>query len=855
MIRAIAALGMIAVTLVLAAEAQVPTEMNGKLSGSILGARTPDIEVAVNQSERYRSLKRPGHYTAQDWRALIDSLWGPGPSTAAKLQVFDFFWDLIDKNYAGFPNLAANWDSLKAVYRPEVEAGVSRGRFWGIMGRMYMSLQEIHTWMSDLDLDAYFKEGGRLVYKPGIPAFFVSGWGWAGSFGAALTPLPDSSLLVYKALAGHPLGIMPGDIILGYDGIPWNQLYPELLTVEFPIEWWGETCHGSSPRSMTHGLLGSAGSNWGLFDTVDVVKYSTGDTVHLPTAPLASLDYLSLFATEQVAVPGVKMPDYAQGERITWGVVDGTSVGYIYAYCWDAAVGPVFESAVRDLVTVKKVTGLVLDFRYNVGSKDSWTAANAGLDYLFNEDPISPSRARTATRAMPNDHFGFSFSPPPGSFQPRPDYYDRPIAVLTGPQAWSLGDHVPFRMRSHPMVRSFGLPTNGAFVVGGPWETGPVFGNWYYRYAAGQLQSLVNNEGFLMHNTPPVDEEVWLTRDGVAKGEDDVVKAALAWMGKLAYAHDVHVAPLAPKINQDTVFIRATVENPQAHTLRVSALIDNLAGGALIDSIPMYNDGLHGDGLPNDSLWGAKYVPQQEAVYSVSIRTDDLPDGTFRILPKVGIFATAGPLKFAGYQFFNPSGDTVPNPGNTIMMYIGIKNHGSTAAVPNVVATLSALDTGYSAVYYGVPTAVASLAPDSVVFAFFVRLQFSTTRPAPYSAAFDVNISSDGVQFWTDTMRLDVLTGIKDERESIPATFALRQNYPNPSNPSTTIRYELPKSSMVRLNVYDILGREVSVLVNERKNAGVYEVMFDALGLSSGVYLYRLQAGDFVEVKKLIVVK
>ena len=85
--------------------------------------------------------------------------------------------------------------------------------------------------------------------------------------------------------------------------------------------------------------------------------------------------------------------------------------------------------------------------------------------------------------------------------------------------------------------------------------------------------------------------------------------------------------------------------------------------------------------------------------------------------------------------------------------------------------------------------------------------------------------------------------------------FALHQNYPNPFNPSTTITYVLPKSSAVRLTIYDVLGREVSVLVDERRNAGVHEVKFDASGLSSGVYFYRLRAGDFVETKTLLLVR
>jgi photosystem II stability/assembly factor-like uncharacterized protein len=91
----------------------------------------------------------------------------------------------------------------------------------------------------------------------------------------------------------------------------------------------------------------------------------------------------------------------------------------------------------------------------------------------------------------------------------------------------------------------------------------------------------------------------------------------------------------------------------------------------------------------------------------------------------------------------------------------------------------------------------------------------------------------------------------------IPRSFSLilGQNYPNPFNPNTTIKYELAKSSLVRLSVYDILGREVSELVNEMKEAGVYEVSFDASGLSSGVYLYRLQTGNSVLVRKAVLLK
>ena len=100
-----------------------------------------------------------------------------------------------------------------------------------------------------------------------------------------------------------------------------------------------------------------------------------------------------------------------------------------------------------------------------------------------------------------------------------------------------------------------------------------------------------------------------------------------------------------------------------------------------------------------------------------------------------------------------------------------------------------------------------------------------------------------------------VITGAEPEPSGLPKEFALSQNYPNPFNPSTTIKYELPQSSVVRLSVYDMLGREVSVLVNERRDAGVHEVKCDGSNLASGVYFYRLQAGDFVQSRKLTILK
>jgi hypothetical protein len=101
----------------------------------------------------------------------------------------------------------------------------------------------------------------------------------------------------------------------------------------------------------------------------------------------------------------------------------------------------------------------------------------------------------------------------------------------------------------------------------------------------------------------------------------------------------------------------------------------------------------------------------------------------------------------------------------------------------------------------------------------------------------------------------EMMTSTQSSSNQLPVAFTLIQNYPNPFNPSTTIKYELPQSAEVTLSVFDILGREVSMLVNERKNAGSYQVKFDGTGLSSGAYFYRLQAGDFTQTKRLMLLK
>jgi len=103
--------------------------------------------------------------------------------------------------------------------------------------------------------------------------------------------------------------------------------------------------------------------------------------------------------------------------------------------------------------------------------------------------------------------------------------------------------------------------------------------------------------------------------------------------------------------------------------------------------------------------------------------------------------------------------------------------------------------------------------------------------------------------------RYKVVSTIKNDYPYLPKNYALYQNYPNPFNPSTIIRYSIPKTCYVLLKVYNILGKEVATLVNQEKTTGNYEINFYANNLSSGVYFYRIQAGNFTDTKKFVLLR
>jgi hypothetical protein len=722
-----------------------------------------------------------------NWQYIIDTTWGLGLSTAIKLQVFDAFWNKIDQNWGGFPNLDINWDSLKNFYRPIVEAGVSRGRFAGILSRMTSALMEWHAGAMDGGIDSTlglypnsiwydnnYPNHPFFQYRAGVPVININATFFRTPFGAGLTLLPDSSIVVYNVMNNHPINLQPGDIILGYNGIPWKQLLDELFEAELPIlssDLCGNWLSSSSAASY-HNAMMSAGMNWGLFDTIDVVKYSTNDTVHYPTSLLSSINQPYLIATEQLPVNGVPFPDLSANKLVSWGVVEGTTIGYIYIWDWwgvpQGQTRTLFGQAVDELMHVNKVTGLILDFRTNPGGWPEY--ANDGFKHLFNIDPTS--NYSYAIRVPGNDHFLFTIAAPYPTdfFTPTPEIFDHPIAVLIGPRCGSSGDYNAFRLRFHPMTRFFGKETNGAYTAG---FASSYYSNSYYwwRVDDGTVYSNYNNEGYMIHKTFPVDEKVWLTRDGVANGRDDVVQKALLWINNKAYSHDTYSDRLYYSPANDSVHLFTTIENPNSHQLLASAYINNL-DDTLIDSVNFHQ-------INSSKEWKADLsLSQAEEFYKVSVKLVDETDSNHVTIPYVARFTTAGPIKLDSIRFLK--GIT-----NYYNFRPFVRNEGTSLTISNTKIQLRCSDPWVSGVAWAIT--LPSIAPGAAVGAssWIAVTYIDSIFPGYFNLKAEIMV--DGWTYWTDSLRINVITGVEDEVQ-LPTAFKLEQNYPNPFNPTTSIQ-------------------------------------------------------------------
>ena len=133
----------------------------------------------------------------------------------------------------------------------------------------------------------------------------------------------------------------------------------------------------------------------------------------------------------------------------------------------------------------------------------------------------------------------------------------------------------------------------------------------------------------------------------------------------------------------------------------------------------------------------------------------------------------------------------------------------------------------------------------------------TTTEPKSYSFT-DENLSAGKYQYRLKQIDFDgsfEYSNIVEVEVMVTKDYSLSQNYPNPFNPATLISFSIPNDEFVSLRIYDVLGREVAQIINERRSAGTYQVEFNGTALNSGVYYYTLTAGSYTETKKMMMVK
>ncbi len=321
--------------------------------------------------------------------------------------------------------------------------------------------------------------------------------------------------------------------------------------------------------------------------------------------------------------------------------------------------------------------------------------------------------------------------------------------------------------------------------------------------------------------------------------------------------YDVTVSSLFIPKGQDSLLIRAPVKNPYQHNIEVNALLLGKSG-IFTDTLVLFDDGSHGDGAPNDGVWGNfSEAISIEDEFAVDIAITDIDSNMYFQSPRETRFTTIGPVVFDHYRI--TSRDTIPHHNDKLKFEFYLSNLGESKAAANVTSRIVPLDSFafISAIItseYGNIEAGNTVASQNKQY-----IKFDLGSEDSVNVRFAIDVFSNGYFFWSDTFTVFVqkeTTRLSRMPQHVPGSFELFQNYPNPFNPITHIGFSIPQADWVVLSIINILGEQVATLVNKKLTSGRYEYIWDASSFPSGVYYYQLKTGSgLTETKKLTVLK
>jgi hypothetical protein len=296
-----------------------------------------------------------------------------------------------------------------------------------------------------------------------------------------------------------------------------------------------------------------------------------------------------------------------------------------------------------------------------------------------------------------------------------------------------------------------------------------------------------------------------------------------------------------------TLGIRSRIVNPESEQLSVQSYIETF-DQSLKDTIPMFDDGLHNDSTAGDGLFGGSWlVPAGEKFYNIAVNTYSQNSGFSSVLTNVAKFTTIGPVIIDHYSI--TSTDKNPNAGDRLTYSFVLLNCSLSDTVKKIKTEIVPLDTfaraQYTRSYGDIPPGGTATSTGTHAITFLY---------GGVNTRFELKITSNGYFYWSDTFSVYV-SAIEERTIQIPGSFYLFQNYPNPFNPNTIIEFSLPKTEWVTLKVFNTLGQQVTSLVSEKLNPGIHKYQWQAKNLPSGIYYCRLQAGEFEQVRKMILIR
>ncbi len=348
----------------------------------------------------------------------------------------------------------------------------------------------------------------------------------------------------------------------------------------------------------------------------------------------------------------------------------------------------------------------------------------------------------------------------------------------------------------------------------------------------------------------------------------DVLGAALtdnrlAWWENdtgMAKALEAQVTPNYGIPGEDTFVITAEVFNPDLHELSVTTVYSSM-DETVSDIIDMYDDGQHDDGEADDNIWGSSLLaPAHEDVFTIDVFVEDTETGTIHPLQGAALFATAGPVVFENLVNVSVP-DTIITPGESARFLIGLRNSGETGTVQEVAMTLTILDTlvQYSNGTTSSTKTYSDIAPGGVEYhnGLFV-VSVGEEFPPDTDIHFEMAVSSLGEVFWTEeiTFHVSPVSDADERSEALPSEFQLHEPYPNPFNSQTRISVDLPVRTSLTVKVFDVMGREVSTLMDGVQEAGQHNILFRPDAISSGTYFVSAVIPENREsIRRIVYVK